>query len=645
MLRSGPSRIEAVKSAHMVRSRLPKPEFSALLDAAPDAMVIIDRAGRIVQVNEQTARLFGFTREQMIGSPVEMLIPERFRGVHPGHRDAYFAHPRARPMGHLGRELFGRRADGREFPAEVSLSPLRLDGEDLVIAAIRDGTERRAIEERFRRLLEAAPDAMVIVGPDGAIAHVNDQAVTLFGYSRDELIGRQVEMLIPERYRAAHPNHRGRYFQEPRTRAMGHGGLQLFGRRRDGSEFPAEISLSPLVTDEGMVAITAVRDITDRRRLEEERRRLGQAEEAVRLRDEFISVASHELKTPLSAIQMQVDTISRSSERFDGHEFKQRTMIKLHQLTKAVQRMATLTDQLLDISRITGGRLSLEYHEVDLAQLVRGIVAPFEDELARVGSPLVLEVLPELRATVDPLRLEQVLANLLSNAIKYGPGKPIEIRLRAESERAMLTVRDHGIGIAPEHQSRVFDKFERAVSHRQYGGFGLGLWISRQLIEAHHGSISVESQPGAGSTFTVAVPLRPERSGVALAASPERSHRVLLVDDDNDLRETYADALRDEGIEVVEAVNGQHALEQLAAGPRPDVIVLDLMMPVMDGLTFRSEQQRQAPLAQVPVVVMSAAVDGEQQARRMGCEFLRKPATLRALLDAVTRHGQQRAHT
>ena len=623
-----------------MRPDVPTPEFSALLNAAPDAMVIIDRKGRIVQANTQTERMFGFPREQMIGAPVETLIPARFHGAHPAYRDAYFDQPRARPMGHLGRELFGRRADGTEFPAEVSLSPLELEGTQYVIAAIRDGTVRRAVEARFRKLLEAAPDAMVIVGPDGAIAHVNDQALELFGYRRDELLGHQVEMLIPERYRGAHPSHRRSYFSAPRTRAMGHGGLQLFGRRKDGTEFPAEISLSPLVTEDGTLAITAVRDITDRRRLEDERRRLAQAEEAVRMRDEFISVASHELKTPLSAISMQVDTIVRAAERLDAADFKSRAIAKLEQLRRSTQRISALTDQLLDISRITGGRLALQYQEVDLVQLARGVVAQFDDELARVGSSLVFDVPEgELRGTVDPLRLEQVLMNLLANAIKYGPGKPIEVRLQARRGEIVLSVRDHGIGIDPAHQSRVFDKFERAVSNRQYGGFGLGLWISRQLIEAHGGQIRVESQPGAGSTFIVAVPRRPAAGNVAVAAAPARARRVLVVDDDNDLRESFADALRDEGLEVAEAANGRHALDLLGNGERPDLIFLDLMMPVMDGPTFRSEQQRQAALAGIPVVVMSAAADGEQHARRMGCDFIRKPASLDSLLEAVARHA------
>ena len=423
---------------------------------------------------------------------------------------------------------------------------------------------------------------------------------------------------------------------------MGHGGLQLFGRCKDGTEFPAEISLSPLVTDEGMFAITAVRDITDRRRLEEERHQLAQAEEAVRLRDEFISVASHELKTPLSAIQMQVDTIMRSAERYNGDEFKLRTAPRLRQLTTAVQRMCSLTDQLLDISRITGGRLSLDYQDVDLAQLVTSVVAQFEEEAARAGSSLSVAVPAELHASVDALRIEQVLTNLLSNAIKYGPGKPIEVRLCADRGEAVLAVRDHGIGIAAAHQTRVFDKFERAVSHRQYGGFGLGLWIARQFIEAHKGTIRVESQPGAGSTFTVMLPIRPAASQRAdEAAGPATSPCVMIIDDDNDLRSVYADALKDEGLEIVVAANGQQGLEQLSDGRRPGLIFLDLMMPVMDGPTFRAEQQRDPRIANIPVVVMSAAADAELQARHMGCELMRKPTSLRSLLEVVDRYVAQ----
>ena len=263
------------------------------------------------------------------------------------------------------------------------------------------------------------------------------------------------------------------------------------------------------------------RELAERAALAVDNARLYQdAQEAVRVRDDFLSIASHELKTPLTPLQLHVDDLIRRAGGDGPPLAPERVGAKLGTVARQVDRITALVDGLLDISRITQGRLQIDREQLDLAALVREIVDRFRGVADRAGCHVLVEAPPALSACLDRLRVEQIVSNLVSNAIKFGAGEPVEVRLVDGRGVATITVKDHGIGIADADQARIFDRFERAVSTRHYGGFGLGLWISRQIVEALGGTIRVESTIGAGATFEVVLPLAPG----ARHESPRRVH-------------------------------------------------------------------------------------------------------------------------
>jgi protein-histidine pros-kinase len=486
--------LKVARDAKLVETR-----FGLLLESVPDATLIINAVGRIVLANSQAARAFAYAPAELVGQPIEVLLPERFRNTHVHNRSQFARQPRTRTMG-LGLELFGRRRDGYEFPVEISLSPLSTDEGVMVMSAVRDITDRKKAEQKFRGLLEAAPDAMVIVGRDGRIALVNSQLERLFRYPREALLGQPVDILVPERYRQTHSHHREGFFAQPHTRSMG-AGLQLHGLRQDGSEFPVEISLSPLDTEEGMFVSAAIRDATERWRFEKT------LQEANRLKSEFLANMSHELRTPLNGI------IGFSEFLVDGKAgpLNAQQIEFLGDVLTSGRHLLRLINDVLDLSKIEAGRMTLMLEAFPIAPAIDEVCSIVAGAAHGKHIRLVRELAAHpAEATLDRHRFMQILFNLLSNAFKFtGDGGEVIVRLDYTGELLRLQVEDSGIGISAEDLPQLFVEFQQLESgaSRSHEGTGLGLALTRRLVELHGGSVQVESTPGRGSTFTVLLPL------------------------------------------------------------------------------------------------------------------------------------------
>ena len=450
------------------------------VEFAPDAVVIIGSDGRMILVNARTEEMFGYPKSQLLGQVIEMLLPDRFREVHMMHRARHMAEPLPRPMG-TGLDLFGLRADRTEFPLDISLSSFKTSRGPVFAATLRNIADRRRAD-KFGLLLESAPDAVVVIDGEGRIALVNAQTESLFGFPREDLIGELVEKLMPRRFRDVHAGRRAGYVGKPHRRPMD-SGLNLFGQRADGSEFPVDISLAPVDTDQGMLVAATVRDVTDRKRLEG-------------AREEFIHHAAHELRTPLATLGALSETLALRMNEMSATDVSD----ALGALKRQGERANALVANLLDLSQLEGGHADVGLVPVDLRNTVNRAL---EGAPAPKGRTVSIDLDETFVLLADPVQLERVFTNLLTNAYRYG-GTQVRVSAQRSDDDVVVSFSDDGDGVPDDLVDTVFEPFVRGKTAGMVGGSGVGLALCRRIVGAFGGSIWYDaSAPGACFKFRI----------------------------------------------------------------------------------------------------------------------------------------------
>jgi len=614
--------------------------FRQLVDAAPDGLIVCDDRGKIVLVNEEAERMFGYARDELIGTRIEVLIPDRLRRRHEHHVSGFTDAPRLRPMG-SGLDLHGRRKDGSEFPVEISLSPMKTDNGLLVTAGIRDVTERRALEHANKKAnayltsaVESVTDAFALFDEHDRVLMMNSTARQLLGANPDTgVIGLSFGELLENALANQVFDFSNETRDQLRERWVSYhkspvGSLEV----RTGTGRYLRVTERKTV-EQGTVTVVA--DVTEDVRHEEELTNAREvAEAASAAKSEFLSSMSHELRTPLNAILGFAQLLERDRKT----PLSERQLERLQHVLRGGEHLLRLIDDVLDLSRIEAGRISISSEPVVVGEVLREVVHTLEPMATRaeihIEDPVVPADAP--RVIADRTRLAQILMNFGSNAIKYNkPGGHVRFEVQPRGAVLRVSVIDDGLGIAENKRGKLFEPFQRAGQETgPIEGTGIGLTISKRLAELMKGTVGYTSTEGAGSTFWIDIPVHHVVAAEASAQGPvlapgspltdEQARHTIVYIEDNPSNIAFMRDLMDDlpSVELLTAPTAEIGLS-LVRAHKPSIVIMDINLPGMSGFDAAKQLREWDDTKHIPVIGLSAAALARDTARAKESGFYR----------------------